>query len=100
LSCSLGLSVDNNNRFTNIDDEGQLYGPPGGSGGYTESIFRHAAKALYGVDVTNVEFKSGRYELSALVHSSSQLALRTHLNLCVSCVVCVSCVTEIRTSRP
>jgi iron only hydrogenase large subunit-like protein len=46
--------------FTNIDDEGQLYGPPGGSGGYTESIFRHAAKALYGVDVTNVEFKSGR----------------------------------------
>jgi len=51
-------SVDK--HFTNIDDSGELYGPPGGSGGYAETIFRHAAKALYGVNVTKVEFKTVR----------------------------------------
>lgn len=60
LPRSTGLMHDMLHRFTNIDDEGQLYGPQGGSGGYAESIFRHAAKTLYGVNVTDVQFKAGR----------------------------------------
>ncbi|CAH9121646.1 unnamed protein product [Cuscuta epithymum] len=34
--------------LTNIDDEGHLYGVPGSSGGYAETIFRYAAKELFG----------------------------------------------------
>eukprot|EP00899_Mesostigma_viride_P002129 jgi/Mesvir1/11917/Mv00255-RA.1 len=37
--------------LTNVDESGQLYGVPGGSGGYADYIFVHAAKALFGVDV-------------------------------------------------
>lgn len=37
--------------LTNVDEEGQLYGVSGSSGGYAETIFRHAAKALYGQEI-------------------------------------------------
>lgn len=33
--------------LTNVDDKGILYGVSGGSGGYAETIFRHAAKTLF-----------------------------------------------------
>jgi hypothetical protein len=35
-------------RLTNINDEGYLYGVRGSSGGYAETIFRYAAKTLFG----------------------------------------------------
>jgi hypothetical protein len=35
-------------RLTNIDEEGRLYGVRGSSGGYAETIFRYAAKTLFG----------------------------------------------------
>ncbi|CAN6470652.1 unnamed protein product [Victoria cruziana] len=34
--------------LTNVDDEGHLYGVSGGSGGYSETVFRYAAKMLFG----------------------------------------------------
>lgn len=34
-------------RLTNVDEEGNLYGVSGGSGGYAEMVFRHAARAIY-----------------------------------------------------
>lgn len=37
--------------LTNVDEEGQLYGVGGSSGGYAETIFRHAAKTLYGQEI-------------------------------------------------
>lgn len=37
--------------LTNVDEEGQLYGVSGSSGGYAETIFRHAAKTLYGQEI-------------------------------------------------
>ncbi|XP_062214592.1 protein NAR1-like isoform X1 [Phragmites australis] len=33
--------------LTNVDEEGHLYGVSGGSGGYAETVFRHAARVLY-----------------------------------------------------
>jgi len=33
--------------LTNVDEEGNLYGVSGGSGGYAETVFRHAARAIY-----------------------------------------------------
>jgi len=38
-------------RLTNVDEEGHLYGVSGGSGGYAETIFRHAAKILFGKEI-------------------------------------------------
>jgi len=46
--------------FTNITDEGQLFGVSGGSGGYIEYIFRYAAKELFGVTVDKLEYKNVR----------------------------------------
>ncbi|XP_044460706.1 protein NAR1-like [Mangifera indica] len=34
--------------LTNIDEEGHLFGVPGSSGGYAETVFRYAAKMLFG----------------------------------------------------
>lgn len=34
-------------RLTNVDENGNLYGVRGGSGGYAETIFIHAAKILF-----------------------------------------------------
>lgn len=39
--------------LTNIDDEEHLYGVPGSSGGYAETVFRFAAKILFGREVDN-----------------------------------------------
>lgn len=35
-------------RLTNVNEEGDLYGVRGSSGGYAETIFRYAAKTLFG----------------------------------------------------
>lgn len=37
--------------LTNVDEEGQLYGVSGSSGGYAETIFRHAAKTLFDQEI-------------------------------------------------
>lgn len=50
-----------NNRLTNVTEEGHLYGVAGSSGGYAETIFRHAAKALFGQTIEGpLEFKTLR----------------------------------------
>lgn len=47
--------------LTNINDEGHLYGVTGGSGGYAETIFRHAAKTIFGREIKGpLEFKNVR----------------------------------------
>lgn len=38
-------------RLANVTDDEHLYGVNGSSGGYAETIFRHAAKALFGRDI-------------------------------------------------
>eukprot|EP00262_Sarcandra_glabra_P010880 TRINITY_DN2646_c0_g1_i1.p1 TRINITY_DN2646_c0_g1~~TRINITY_DN2646_c0_g1_i1.p1 ORF type:complete len:263 (-),score=55.40 TRINITY_DN2646_c0_g1_i1:52-744(-) len=44
--------------LTNVDEDGHLYGVHGGSGGYAETIFRHAAKTLFGREIKGpLEFK-------------------------------------------
>uniref|UniRef100_A0A1D1Z6P2 Cytosolic Fe-S cluster assembly factor narfl n=1 Tax=Anthurium amnicola TaxID=1678845 RepID=A0A1D1Z6P2_9ARAE len=37
--------------LTNVDEEGHLFGVRGGSGGYAETIFCHAAKILFGREI-------------------------------------------------
>nr|XP_043610466.1 protein NAR1 isoform X2 [Erigeron canadensis] len=37
--------------LSNVSEEGHLYGVRGSSGGYADTIFRHAAKALFGHDI-------------------------------------------------
>lgn len=47
--------------LTNVTEEGHLYGVAGSSGGYAETIFRHAAKALFGHTIEGpLEFKTLR----------------------------------------
>lgn len=47
--------------LTNVDEEGHLYGVHGSSGGYAETIFRHAAKTLFGREIKGpLEFKTIR----------------------------------------
>ncbi|KAK2978517.1 hypothetical protein RJ640_010163, partial [Escallonia rubra] len=47
--------------LTNVDEEGNLFGVYGSSGGYAETIFRHAAKVLYGREIKGpLEFKTIR----------------------------------------
>ncbi|XP_009394717.2 protein NAR1 isoform X1 [Musa acuminata AAA Group] len=47
--------------LTNVDDGGHLYGVSGGSGGFTETVFRHAAKKLFGVEIQGpLEFRNIR----------------------------------------
>ncbi|CAM8981945.1 unnamed protein product [Rhodiola kirilowii] len=46
-------------QFTNVNDEGQLFGTNGSSGGYAETIFRYAAKEIFGRDIIGpLEFKT------------------------------------------
>ena len=45
-------------RLTNVDDGGHLYGVSGGSGGYAETIFRYAARALFNREIEGpLDFK-------------------------------------------
>eukprot|EP00898_Chlorokybus_atmophyticus_P003461 jgi/Chlat1/4115/Chrsp26S04125 len=37
--------------FSNVDESGQLFGVPGGSGGYLEVVFRYAAQHLFGKQI-------------------------------------------------
>ncbi|KFK26540.1 hypothetical protein AALP_AA8G262300 [Arabis alpina] len=47
--------------LTNVTEDGHLYGVAGSSGGYAETIFRHAAKALFGQTIEGpLEFKTLR----------------------------------------
>ncbi|KAG7019383.1 Protein NAR1, partial [Cucurbita argyrosperma subsp. argyrosperma] len=44
--------------LTNVNEEGHLFGVRGSSGGYAETIFRHAAKLLFGKEIEGpLEFK-------------------------------------------
>lgn len=44
--------------LTNVNEEGHLYGVSGGSGGYAETVFRHAAKTLFGREISGpIDFK-------------------------------------------
>ncbi|KAF8409702.1 hypothetical protein HHK36_005781 [Tetracentron sinense] len=44
--------------LTNVDEEGHLYGVHGSSGGYGDTIFRHAAKTLFGREIIGpLDFK-------------------------------------------
>jgi hypothetical protein len=48
-------------RLSNVDEAGHLYGTRGGSGGYTECIFRYAALRLFGKELgTSLNFKTLR----------------------------------------
>ncbi|CAM8977948.1 unnamed protein product [Rhodiola kirilowii] len=48
-------------QFTNVNDEGQLFGTNGSSGGYAETIFRYAAKEIFGRDIIGpLEFKTNK----------------------------------------
>jgi hypothetical protein len=47
-----------NTRLTNVDEDGHLYGVSGGSGGYAETIFRYAARALFNKEIEGpLDFK-------------------------------------------
>ncbi|KAF6145044.1 hypothetical protein GIB67_013395 [Kingdonia uniflora] len=47
--------------LTNVDEEGHLYGVSGSSGGYADTIFRHAAKILFGRQIEGpLDFKVKR----------------------------------------
>ncbi|KAI3456566.1 hypothetical protein Pfo_013229 [Paulownia fortunei] len=47
--------------FSNVDEEGHLYGVRGSSGGYADTIFRYAAKVLFGKKMEGpLEFKTIR----------------------------------------
>jgi hypothetical protein len=47
-----------NTRLTNVDEDGSLYGVSGGSGGYAETIFRYAARALFNREIEGpLDFK-------------------------------------------
>uniref|UniRef100_A0A7N0ZWM7 Iron hydrogenase small subunit domain-containing protein n=1 Tax=Kalanchoe fedtschenkoi TaxID=63787 RepID=A0A7N0ZWM7_KALFE len=45
--------------FTNVNDDEQLFGANGSSGGYADTIFRYAAKEIFGREVVGpLEFKT------------------------------------------
>ncbi|KAL0321072.1 UNVERIFIED_CONTAM: protein NAR1 [Sesamum radiatum] len=47
--------------LSNVDEEGHLYGVHGSSGGYADTIFRHAAKVLFDKEIDGpLEFKTIR----------------------------------------
>ncbi|WOL16903.1 protein NAR1 isoform X2 [Canna indica] len=49
------------NMLTNVDEEGHLYGVSGGSGGYAETVFRHAAAKIFGIEIQGpLEFRTLR----------------------------------------
>lgn len=62
-------------RLTNVNEEGHLYGIPGSSGGYAETVFRNAAKMLFGREIKgplafktirNRDFREVTLEVSTL----------------------------------
>ncbi|XP_009602791.1 protein NAR1-like [Nicotiana tabacum] len=64
--------------FANIDEEGHLYGVHGSSGGYADTIYRHAAKVLLNQEVKGpIAFKTIRnsdfQEVSLEVNDKSVL---------------------------
>jgi len=75
--------------LTNVTDDGHLYGVNGSSGGYAETIFRHAAKVLFGRDIEGpLDFKMIRnsdFREVTLEVSSSLLAFRFHVLSCQTC---------------
>ncbi|KZV51808.1 cytosolic Fe-S cluster assembly factor narfl-like [Dorcoceras hygrometricum] len=47
--------------LSNVDDNGHLYGVHGSSGGYADTLFRYAAKRLYGKEIEGpLEYKTIR----------------------------------------
>lgn len=79
-----GLNYYFNHRLTNVDEEGHLYGVSGSSGGYAETIFRHAAKSLFEKEINgpldfkilrNSDFKELSLEVSVIQFLSSNLTI-------------------------
>lgn len=49
------------NRLANVDEDDHLFGVYGSSGGYADTIFRYAAKVLFGKEIVGpLEFKAIR----------------------------------------
>ncbi|KAG8365344.1 hypothetical protein BUALT_Bualt18G0094900 [Buddleja alternifolia] len=49
------------NLLSNVDEKGNLYGVQGSSGGYADTILRHASKVLFGKEIEGpLEFKTIR----------------------------------------
>ncbi|CAA3030689.1 NAR1 [Olea europaea subsp. europaea] len=47
--------------LSNVDEEGRIYGVRGGSGGYADTVFRHAARMLFGKEFGGpLQFKTVR----------------------------------------
>lgn len=46
--------------FNNLTKEGKLEINPGGSGGYLEMVFRHAAKTLFNQEISEIKYKQGK----------------------------------------
>ncbi|EEF39506.1 electron transporter, putative [Ricinus communis] len=47
--------------FSNVNEEGHLYGVSGSSGGYAETVFRNATKTLFGIEINGpLTFKTIR----------------------------------------
>ncbi|RVW33613.1 Protein NAR1 [Vitis vinifera] len=62
--------------LTNVNEEGHLYGVQGSSGGYADTIFRYAAKTLFGRELKGpLDFKTPYKECSR--HSIKTVSRRT-----------------------
>ncbi|XP_078440472.1 ferredoxin hydrogenase [Wolffia australiana] len=65
--------------LTNVDNEGCLFGVSGGSGGYAETVFVHAAKELFGKEISSpVDFRVLRNAdfQEAVLEVDGEVALR------------------------
>jgi hypothetical protein len=71
--------------LTNVNEEGHLYGVHGSSGGYAETIFRYAAKTLFGREmegplefrtIRNSDFQEVTLEVSPVLSNALHIACR------------------------
>lgn len=93
-----------NHRLTNVDEEGHLYGVSGSSGGYAETIFRHAAKTLFGKEIKgpidfkilrNSDFRELSLEVSAFQFLSSNLTTLNGRICSVSSSLCGATLSDL-----
>lgn len=69
--------------LSNVNDDGHLYGTTGSSGGFAETIFRHAAKVLFGEEI------EGSLNFKVLRNSDFQeVSLEIHGNTVLKFAVC------------
>lgn len=74
--------------MTNVNEEGHLYGVHGSSGGYAETIFRYAAKTLFGREIEgplefrtirNSDFQEVTLEVSPVLSNNSLHIVFRHM---------------------